>query len=288
MTAPVAVITPVRGRLPHLRNQRRFLREVAPGVQHVVVAVDSPDVVAELAADTEPGLHVVTVDGDPLGMPTARARNAGAAVALELGAELLIFLDVDCAPLPGFVEALLAASHAEPPPGAVYNGIVTYLAEGARLDGMTPAQARSLVHPHAARPAPPSGEVVTNRDHHLLWSLAFAVTPAGWQTIGGFDEVYVGYGAEDTDFGARAHAEDLDMAWVGGAHALHQWHPSAIPPVHHLEDIVRNARLYRERWARWPMEGWLAAFAQDGLVTWTEDSLDLTAAGRQAAAHAQR
>lgn len=40
-TLPVAVVTPVRGRLEHLVN-RRFLDEVAPDVRHVIVAVDMP------------------------------------------------------------------------------------------------------------------------------------------------------------------------------------------------------------------------------------------------------
>lgn len=73
----------------------------------------------------------------------------------------------------------------------------------------------------------------------------------------------------------RARDAGLRMAWVGGAHALHQWHPSANPPRHHVVDIVRNANLYRERWGTWPMEGWLQAFADEGLVEWTPTSLSL-------------
>jgi hypothetical protein len=40
------------------------------------------------------------------------------------------------------------------------------------------------------------------------------------------------------------------------------------PPVEHLPDIVANAHRFRARWRRWPMEGWLSAFADAGLVRW--------------------
>ena len=40
----------------------------------------------------------VGIDVPPEGLPLARARNAGAQRALDTGAELLVFLDVDCIP----------------------------------------------------------------------------------------------------------------------------------------------------------------------------------------------
>ena len=58
------------------------------------------------------------------------------------------------------------------------------------------------------------------------------------------------------------------LHWVGGAWAYHQHHPISSPPREHLADIVRNARRFRARWGRWPMEGWLARFAAEGLVEW--------------------
>ena len=87
-----------------------------------------------------------------------------------------------------------------------------------------------------------------------------------WQRVGGFDETYTGYGGEDTDFGQRARAAGLDLQWVGGADAYHQHHPVSDPPVEHLDDILRNGRRFADRWGFWPMEGWLRAFAERGLV----------------------
>lgn len=275
----VVVVTPVRGRREHLFNQRRFLDAVAPGAPHVIVAVDMPDLPDELAAAGLGGPHVsvVPIGDDPLGMPTARARNVGAQGALEAGADLVVFLDVDCVPLPGFVDALVATQRRLDDAGerAVLNGVVTYLPEDARLDDESPSAATRFIAPHAARPAPADGEVTLDDDHRLLWSLAFALDAEAWRACGGFDERYVGYGGEDTDFGMRAREAGLRMAWVGGAHALHQWHPSANPPRHHVVDIVRNAQIYFDRWGVWPMEGWLQAFADEDLVVWTPTSLTL-------------
>ena len=38
------------------------------------------------------------------------------------------------------------------------------------------------------------------------------------------------------------------------------------PPVEHVDDIVRNAEIFRRRWGATPMLGWLEAFEERGLV----------------------
>jgi GT2 family glycosyltransferase len=100
----------------------------------------------------------------------------------------------------------------------------------------------------------------------LFWSLSFAVSAATWLALGGFCERYSGYGAEDTDLGYRAFLAGIDIGWIGGADAYHQYHPTERPPVRHLHDIVSNATVFRARWGFWPMEGWLAAFRELGLA----------------------
>jgi GT2 family glycosyltransferase len=108
--------------------------------------------------------------------------------------------------------------------------------------------------------------VTRGTDPDLFWSLSFAISRRAWQRVGGFDEAYVGYGAEDTDFGHRVVRAGLEHGCAGDARAYHQWHPVSSPPVEHLDDILRNASLFHARWGRWPMVGWLAAFAELGLL----------------------
>jgi len=264
------VVTIAHERHDHLREQRRALHAFSPGTAHVIVAMDDPAI--DEVAGRDPLTTVIHVDGDPRGLPLARARNVGVEAALAHGAELVVLLDVDCAPGPQLVAAYERASSWAP--GALLAGPVTYLDEGTgiptdvwRLD--------DLRSPHAVRPDPPAGEIRRGGDHDLFWSLSCAMTPSTWRTVGGFHEGYVGYGAEDTDFGWCARARGVDLVWVGGADAFHQFHPVSHPPVEHVADIVRNATTFHGRWGRWPMRGWLDEFARRGLVDFDDDSLRL-------------
>lgn len=264
-----AVITIVHGRADHLREQQRGLaHSVMPPDHYVVVAMDDLDAAPATStgplADTGVHLHTVTVSAGPH-LPLAAARNAGAAAALAVGADVLIFLDVDCIPSPDTVGAYLA-SVASTTTAALHCGTVRYLDEAhsravpPHLDGP----------PHPARPAPPPGETVTSTDWPLFWSLSFAVDAGTWRRLGGFHEGYTGYGAEDTDFGLSAHEAGVPLRWVGGADVYHQYHPSESPPVRHRDDILRNAAVFHGRWGRWPMEGWLQGFADLGIAAFRD------------------
>jgi GT2 family glycosyltransferase len=273
-----AVITTVAGRHEHLARQRSLLSDTD---RHVVVAMGEGEADRCWAACGE-GADVIGVPDHPDGLPLAHARNAGARRALEAGAELLVFLDVDCLPGPALLsryhEAAAAAGS-----DAVLCGPVAYLPPappgGYPLEGF-----EALASAHPARPVPPEHGLQHGGDHSLFWSLSFAVTATTWRRVGGFCEDYFGYGGEDTDYGQLARRAGVDLCWVGGAWAYHQHHPVERPPVRHLDDILRNAAIFHRRWGWWPMRGWLEAFAQRGLARhdaandrWT--SLDRVSAG---------
>ncbi|MDO5712533.1 MAG: galactosyltransferase-related protein, partial [Micrococcales bacterium] len=153
-----------------------------------------------------------------------------------------------------------------PGPGpTVWAGTVAYLPPSGP-EGYDPATLDGLADPHPARPAPLPGQRVRAGDLRLFWSLSFAMTTADFAALGGFDEAYVGYGGEDTDFAMRLRAAGGSLWWLGGAAAYHQHHPTQNPPVQHRSDIVRNANLFAQRWGWHPMEGWLAGFADAGLA----------------------
>ena len=216
-----AVITVVHGRHSRLATQELMLRRsaVRPEVR-VVVAVDDPDI----ASLVDESVRLVSVAGQPGGLPIGAARNAGAARAVDAGCDLLVFLDVDCLPSAGLVAGYQAAAAATGD-DALLCGPVAYLPPPPRggydLDSLGD-------HPfHPARPVPAPGELRRDGDHRLFWSLSFAVTAACWQRLGGFCERYVGYGAEDTDLGMIADRNHVGVTWVGDAAAYHQWHPTA-------------------------------------------------------------
>ena len=277
-----AVVTLAHGRHTHLANQRRSLAasEVTPDL-HVVVAMDDPAIEDVLAAHPVPGSTTTVVPCDRVdgNLPLASARNLGAQVATEAGARVLVFLDVDCVAEPGLVGTYATTvggasqdSPADdtPPAPRLWCGVTGRLREVADAAKdypvEDPAALRALSDPAAGRPTPAPGEVVEEPELTRFWSLNFAMTARDFTAVGGFDEAYVGYGGEDTDFAQRLGAAGGSMAWLGGATAHHQWHTTHSPPWDHVEDVVRNAGVFAERWGWWPMEGWLAQFAEAGLV----------------------
>ena len=274
-----AVITIVAGRHHHLLAQQRglLLGTELPDL-YVVVAMDDPQALALTRAGPLAGsattvvLHDLSVEGP---LPLAAARNAGAVAALAAGADVLIFLDVDCVPSPTLVAVYDKAVRSEARL-ALHCGVVEYLEQGVDASRIHPAHLSGMAH--ASRPQPGPGVSTASRDWQLFWSLSFAVSNLTWQQLGGFCEDFRGYGAEDTDFGYHAFLSGINLRWLGGAVAYHQHHDSQQPPVAHLADIVRNATVFHRRWGFWPMQGWLTAFRDLGLVTHDPDRDEWTLA----------
>ena len=269
MTAPhLAVVTIVRGRHAHLAGQVRGLlhQERSPD-SYVVVAIDDPRVpeVVRGIAPVEWDVHTPGLCLREGRMPLSAARNLGAATAIAAGAEHLVFLDVDCVPSPLLVrrygEVLVDTADGAGP--RVLCGDVAY--EPAPPASPSPGADRRPRH-HPARPPLPPNEIRVVEDVSLFWSLSFAVTARDFTRVGGFDEDYLGYGAEDTDFGQRLARSGGQLLFVGGAGAVHQYHPSPSPPVQHVADIVANANVFAGKWGWWPMRSWLDELRELGLV----------------------
>ena len=257
-----AVITIAHGRHDHLVAQHRSL--VAGSTlpdEYVVVAMDDPDLLG-WCPDGPLAPVLLPVPMTPLGLPLAAARNAGVARALEGGADTVICLDVDCLAGPDLVAGYTDA--VERSPEVVWSGPVTYLPPSP--SGYDLGSLASMDDPHPARPAPEPGEHQLGAAPDLFWSLSFALHRQAWLGTGGFCEDYVGYGGEDTDFGQTIVAAGLGLGWNGTARAYHQHHESHDPPLQHVDDILRNGRLFHDRWGRWPMTGWLEEFERRGLV----------------------
>lgn len=262
----IAVVTAVSGRHDHLRLQRRaLLAGVTRPHDHVIVAMRDP-AVRRVLERARPEPQVVDLPATAGPLPLAAARNLGARRALAAGADLLIFLDVDCAPGPQLVARY--AGHARSRPPELLCGPVAYLPPPPS-GGYPLAALAQLSQPHPGRPVPPETGVLSNGDHTLFWSLSFAISAGLWRELGGFCEQYRGYGAEDTDFGQIAASRGIPLTWVGGAWAYHQYHPVSDPPRQHLHDIVRNAAIFRRRWGWWPMQGWLQSFEREGLIRYS-------------------
>ncbi|WP_345527726.1 glycosyltransferase family 2 protein [Nocardioides endophyticus] len=240
---------------------------------------------ALLAGHVRDGLQprILPIATDPAGLPLAAARNRGIDSVFAAGCDVVIALDVDCLVSPDLVaDYHRLVSNA---PETVWQGPVTYLPPPP-AGGYPLAALDAFDDPHPARPRLNRSETRRGASPELFWSLSFALSRESWRRSGGFCEEYVGYGGEDTDFGQILRAEGIDLGWTGDARAYHQHHPVSRPPVEHLDDILRNADIYRRRWGSWPMQGWLDEFERRGLIVrengaWTRTSSQAGVLGRQ-------
>lgn len=252
----ISICTLAHGRAAHLANLVRGLAAQTRLPDELVVAVmqdrpyDMPD----------PGFPVRQIMMGGQGIPLAAGRNAAARAA---AGGMLLFLDVDCIPDPGFVADY--AGHLGTR-DALLMGEVLYLPSGAVDDGLDFARFARIGVKHSERAGPPVGPLGECSDYRCFWSLNFAMRRATFLAVGGFDERYVGYGGEDTDFGRQVFAAGVPVLWCRGARAYHQYHPHHMPPVHHVDSVIANAARFRDKWGHFTMEHWLRAFTLMGLV----------------------
>lgn len=253
----LSIVTIAHGRRPQLRAMMQAAAEMRPRPFEVVVVDLGGDPI-----EVPPGVpvNVVPYPADVEALPLAAARNAGASAARGT---MLLFLDADCIPsrdLAGEMRAALGRR------GGLVMANVRYLPDGFEDDGGESTR-RDASAPHPVQDGLDDGV-----PPELFWSTAFGVRRRVFTGLGGFCEDYVGYGGEDTDLGFTAAARGVPISRWRTALAYHQWHPSPDPPLQHVASIVRNAQLFHRRWGRWPMTGWLGAFAEMGLVTWEPDA----------------
>lgn len=263
----VTVCTLTRNRTHHLVNQVRGLLACVPRPAAQVVAVMGGEDPRPAVPDAPWPIEFVDVAADN-GLPLAGARNVAVQAAPTPG---VVLLDVDCVPAPDLVGTYGRALDSF---DGILMGAVGYLPSGWDEADLTERALAEAAEAHPARPTLPGpGQLRRTHDWALFWSLSFAVRrDTLLERIGGFDEGYGGYGAEDTDLALRARRAGVPLAWVGGARVFHQHHDTHDPPVQHVASIVGNARRFRQVWGTWPMEGWLSAFDRMGLVRFDPDT----------------
>ncbi|GAA5228999.1 glycosyltransferase family 2 protein [Paeniglutamicibacter antarcticus] len=255
-----SVLVIAHGRTGHLRS---LLEGVGRSTElpHEVVLVYMDEPYPEPVACCVPlrVLHVSTGVGDA-GLPLARARNTAARAAEHPN---LVFLDVDCIPSRTLFTALLDALQTGPVLAMAEPRYLRGPLEEAPAAGDASLLAASVSH-HARKHLARN----TNSSHHeMFWSLGFAIEAKVFAPLGGFDEGFAGYGAEDTDLAFRARVAGVPMRFVVEP-LFHQHHAVHKPPLNHFDAIVLNARAFHARWDTWPMEGWLGAFTSMGLLEW--------------------
>lgn len=187
--------------VPHYDQQAqldRTLAALAGQADEVVVADDGSAVAPTVPA----GVRLVRQEDR--GFRAAAARNLGAAATTG---QVLVFLDADTVPEPGFVDALVRRAAACP----------DVLAVGRRRHADLSGDGRELPEPAWLTEAYAASRDLLDADgrsFRFVISAVMACRRELFEDLGGFDERYVGYGGEDWDLAYRA--------WNAGAVLVHE------------------------------------------------------------------
>ena len=250
----ISVVTLVKGRKKALQNLIKGLTggSKLPDELLIVFINELPYQIN----NTDFPIHSIHFT-DTNNIPLAKARNEGVKHA---SFDKLIFLDVDCVPAKDLVKIYADIIDN----AALISGAIRYLPEHAceQPDWLNKMEVLSNPDPIRAN--------INEPGYELFWSLNFGCSKTVFNKIGGFNQQYEGYGAEDTDFSFRARATGIPLVTIN-ATAYHQYHDSYYPPLNHFNDIIKNARLFYKIWNHWPMEGWLRLFVNTGLIHWGND-----------------
>jgi GT2 family glycosyltransferase len=254
MTAAATIVIPVHNRAELTRRCLDAVHATAPaGCETIVVDDASTDETPRLLAGYGEAIRTLTLT-ENAGFATACNRGAAAA-----DSDLLVFLNNDTEPQPGWLEALLA--HAEANPGAEAIGAkLAYPGGTVQHAGVVFGQDG---YPHHLYAGLPADHPAVNRSRPLqaVTAACMLVRRQAFEAIGGFDAGYEN-SLEDVDLCLRIGERGGEVHYCGEA------------VVTHLESASRgrddrfetSVALYRARWRDRVRRDDLEVYAADGLL----------------------
>ena len=287
--AQVSVITTCYGRNDHLYNLLSSLEHGSVKPAEIIIVNDDadPERLAEynlnlLQIPTTAALISTSGIVNTKKFDIGHNRNLGAKHASH---EALIFLDVDCLVNSTFIEQMVLklTKYLD----GLLMGQPKYLTRPLTEDESVDLKNGNLESPYlnqlsiynpyrhnfdSDQSYESSTTIIETDDYGAFWSLCFAITRQQFLKIGGFDLEYVGYGAEDTDFGFTARELGIKLYLTADV-VYHQQHSVYRPPLNHLDSIVVNANRFFDKWQHWPMQGWLQEFVTMGLICWQQQQI---------------
>lgn len=247
-----SLIIIVKGRAQQLKNVLESVAQSTVIPNDIQIVIMGEDNEYSFLQDVSLPIEVHTLHTSAT-LPLAAARNTGARAART---DLLFFLDVDCIVHPELFETMIREAN----PQTILSAYPLYLPYLPEHGTFTLLESDALQHPD--RVPIPHGTAV---DFKKFWSLIFCIHTSTFEAVGGFDESFVGYGGEDTDFAHSFDKEGYTLTF-SKTYVLHQWHKKYSPPLNHLDDILINARRYRQKWGAYAMFSWLKEFEHKGLI----------------------
>ncbi|SFR35501.1 Glycosyltransferase, GT2 family [Microbacterium azadirachtae] len=231
-------------------------------------------------ADLEPALDPIR---DRVDLKLVRQENAGRAAARNAGARagkgsLLIFCDDDRIPDEDFVEAHVRASAGAQHvrigqkrqaltrwiPNALPTAASLIASERLRgeLSAVEDLVSASDILQRGATQALTPVALLGHRDNfdsvraiygdsfagfRLPWlavtTANLSLSRAVFESVGGFETAYAGWGAEDTDLGYRLWCNNYEFTYIADAINYHQVHPIGTTGDYELDVILRQKQL---------------------------------------------
>lgn len=248
---------------------------VPPSVHSVVSMGDRDLTRGRLPLATDRWETVVRpVPTDRRALPYAAARNLAAKEAVQLGADVLVFLDGNAIPGGRTLERYAAAVAGDT--GAqlreevagpiIWCGPVLQLPPPENeIVGYPMGQLHTLGVRTPGTPPLEAGQLLVEQRPELFHSIAFAMSAEDFERSGGFHTDYTGHGLEDADFAEVVRRADGALVWVGGATAYLQ--PDTAPTREEETRIaVNHARVWHERWGSHPDHPWLSRLVGEGVL----------------------
>lgn len=254
MSTAVSIVIPVHGKAELTRAcLDAVLADLPADCEAIVVDDASPDETPQLLEGYGDAIRTVR-----------RERNGGFAEACNEGAaaargELLLFLNNDTEPRPGWLEALRGYAAARPE-AAIVGARLLYPGDVVQHAGVVFGQDGYPHHLYAGFPAGHPA-VCHPRRLQAVTAACMLVRRAAFEAAGGFDA------------GFHNSLEDVDLCLrIGEAGGEVHYCPDAV--LVHLESasrgrsdrFERSVALYRERWRERVRRDDLEVYASDGLL----------------------
>ena len=269
MRSPISAVTIVKNRTEKLTNLITQLEQCSPTPDELVIVwMAPPSDLSLIQSDKLDIVHKFTTQGE---LPIAKARNKGMLAAKHAN---LAYLNVDAVVSPSlFKDGLLALKDN----AVIFTSVVFLPSERCEKPYSDIAKSERQIGYLASNddtlPKEDNNEI-PSRDQEInhgkfsddsICSTVFFIRKADFQKTGGFDEGYAGFGLNDEDFFTHCRALGFSLEQLPTRTFAPQ-RPNYQCPVNHLLDFVHNAQRFRAKWAFFPCESVLNAYAEKGYI----------------------
>lgn len=251
MDTSVSVVTIVKNRTPQLEKLIEQLENstLTPD-ELVVVWMASPSDYSLLTSDKFNIVHKF-VAGDDL--PIAQARNRGMAA---VNSELIAYVAVDAL----ISHDALMQGVRKWQPRTVVTSQPRQVSDEDFRKGYVHIMSQTRLH-----------HINSKETHHGMLShdsgcaTLFFIHKEDFETTGGFDERYTGFGLNDEDFFSQCRELGFAITRLP-SDTFVRANPNARCPLHHLLDFCCNAQQFRQKWGRYPRHQTLREYAMAGYI----------------------